>query len=84
MNNILKQNLRELVLRERERLGYTQKQMAEMLAMSERSYADIEIGVSKCGTLTVMLLLMSLPDTTDFLQKMRLEFELLKEKEGAI
>lgn len=78
MTNILKQDLREKVLCERARLGYTQKQMAEILEMSERSYADIESGVSACGTLTAVLLLIKLPDRNEFLQKISCEFESLK------
>ena len=77
MNNILKHDFRELALRERERLGLTQRQMAETLVMSERSYADIESGVSACGALTVTLLLISLPNPNDFLQKIRKDFDSL-------
>ena len=77
MNNILKHNFRELALRERVRLGLTQKQMAEVLIMSERSYADIESGVSACGALTVTLLLINLSDPKAFLQKLQKDFELI-------
>lgn len=82
MNIILKHEFRDLALRERERLGLTQKQMAETLEMSERSYSDIESGASSCGTLTIVLLLISIPDSEDFLQIIRQEFELLYVKEA--
>ena len=82
MNIILKHEFRDLALRERERLGLTQKQMAETLEMSERSYSDIESGVSACGALTIVLLLISIPDPKEFLQIIRQEFELLYVKEA--
>ena len=50
--------------------------------MSERSYSDIESGVSACGALTIVLLLISIPDSEDFLQIIRQEFELLYVKEA--
>ena len=82
MNIILKHEFRDLALRERELLGLTQKQMAETLEMSERSYSDIESGASSCGALTIVLLLISIPDSEDFLQIIRQEFELLYVKEA--
>ena len=56
----LKEDLRVLAIRERERMGLTQRQMAERLMMSESSYSDIETGKAMCGTLTVVLLLAAL------------------------
>ena len=56
----LKEDLRVLAIRERERMGLTQRQMAERLMMSESSYSDIETGKAMCGTLTAVLLLAAL------------------------
>ena len=54
---ILKNELRVLALKTRESKRLTQKEMAELLSMSETSYSDIERGVYKCSALTVVLLL---------------------------
>lgn len=84
MQNILKRDLRELALRARENRGITQKKMAEVLVMSERSYADIESGASACGTLTGFLLLMCLPDADEFLYSLKYKFEMLNVLEEAV
>ena len=57
-DKIIKTVFRALALKTRERLDLTQKEMADRLDMCERSYFDIEAGKTKCGTLTVLLLLM--------------------------
>ena len=75
LNNILKHEFRELAICRREELGFTQREMAEALVMSERSYADIERGVSACGVLTVALLLIGLTDSNEFLMQLKNKFE---------
>ena len=64
----LKEDLRVLAIRERERLGLTQRQMAERLMMSESSYSDIETGKAMCGTLTAVLLLAALEAPHPYLE----------------
>ena len=71
MEKTLKEDLRVLAIRERERMGLTQREMAERLMMSESSYSDIETGKAMCGTLTAVLLLAAL-------EKPQLYFEGLK------
>ena len=77
LNKALKEEFRELAIRERERRKFTQKQMAEFLAMSERSYADIESGASACSALTVVMLLVSVSDAEKILMKIKMEFDLI-------
>ena len=71
---LLKEELRVLAIRTRDRLGYKQKRMAEALVMSDSSYSDIETGEYMCGTLTAVLLLIAQPDPNQYLQN--LEFKL--------
>ena len=71
----LKEDLRVLAIRERERLGLTQRQMAERLMMSESSYSDIETGKYNCGTLTTVLLLSIQEDPTHFINAVNEEFQ---------
>ena len=53
----LKNILHEDIIRTRDDLGLTQSQMAEILMMDVRSYADIDHGKSLCGTLSFVLFL---------------------------
>lgn len=71
MEEILKDELRVLALRTRERLGLKQREMAEKLVMCDTSYSDIETGVYKCGTLTAILLLLEQPDSNEVLQDIK-------------
>ena len=66
MEELLKEELRTLAIRTRDRLNYKQKQMAEALEMSDSSYSDIETGEHMCGTLTAVLLLMLQPDPNEY------------------
>lgn len=68
MKTILKSELRSLALKTREQLGLKQSEMAEALAMCDRSYSDIETGACMCGTLTAILLLLEQPDPNEILQ----------------
>ena len=58
MEAILKEVLRDHLLRTRYQLGLTQERMAEALVMSKRSYEYIESGDCACGALTTVLLLL--------------------------
>ena len=72
--DLLKEELRVLAIRTRNRLNITQKKMAKVLEMSESSYSDIETGKSMCGTLTAILLLDMQEDPSGFLQDLRTKF----------
>ena len=80
--SLLKDELRLLAIRTRDRLDLTQREMAERLEMSESSYSDIETGVYMCGTLTVMLLLLMQEDPRGFLQALDEAFA--KQYEGLL
>ena len=75
MENLLKNELRLLAIRTRNRLDLTQRKMADRLVMSESSYSDIETGVSMCGTLTTVLLLSEQEDPDAYLQYLREKFQ---------
>ena len=80
--SLLKDELRLLAIRTRDRLDLTQREMAERLEMSESSYSDIETGVYMCGTLTAMLLLLEQEDPRGFLQALDEAFA--KQYEGLL
>ena len=75
LTQILGEELRFLAIKTRERLNLTQKEMSEMLHMSESSYSDIETGKSNCGTLTTVLLLSIQEDPTHFLSTVNVAFQ---------
>ena len=75
LTQILGEELRFLAIKTRERLNLTQKEMSEMLHMSESSYSDIETGKSNCGTLTTVLLLSIQEDPTHFLNTVNTAFQ---------
>ena len=79
---LLKDQLRLLAIRTRDRLDLTQREMAERLEMSESSYSDIETGVYMCGTLTAMLLLLMQEDPQGLLQALDEAFA--KQYEGLL
>ncbi len=79
MERLLKDELRTLAIRTRERLHLTQKEMAIRLEMSESSYSDIETGLSMCGTLTTVLLLSELDDPYAYLQALKQKLTVLYE-----
>ena len=59
-------------------LELTQDKMAESLMIDVRSYADIDRGISMCGTLTfVLFLLQYCQDTADLLSRIRTAFDKL-------
>ena len=79
--SVLKESLRVLALKTRDRLDVTQKDMAIKFSMSDTAYSDIETGVSMCSTLTAILLLIEQDDPGIFLNEMKGKFEELYEKE---
>lgn len=83
MEASLKDELRVLAIKTRNRLQLTQREMANKFEMSESSYSDIETGVFMCGTLTTMLLLSEQDDPKAVLEdlKVKLEERIQKERE---
>lgn len=81
MENLLKDELRLLAIRTRERLNLTQREMANKLVMSESSYSDIETGVHMCGTLTAVLLISEQKDADAYLKSIQMKFKQLYEDE---
>ena len=75
LKHILGEELRFLAIKTRERLNLTQKEMSEILQMSESSYSDIETGKNNCGTLTTFLLLSIQEDPKHFLNDVNAEFQ---------
>lgn len=71
---ILGGELRFLAIETRERLSLTQREMGQLLEMSESSYSDIETGKSKCGALTSILILDMQDDPSKFLQNVKRKF----------
>ena len=75
LTHILGEELRFLAIKTRNRLNITQREMGEILQMSESSYSDIETGKNKCGTLTAVLLISMQDDPKHFLKNVNEEFE---------
>ena len=75
LKHILGGEFRFLAIKTRERLNLTQREMSEMLQMSESSYSDIETGKYNCGTLTTVLLLSIQEDPTHFINAVNEEFQ---------
>ena len=81
LEKILGEELRYLAIETRERLHITQREMGELLQMSESSYSDIETGRSSCGALTEILLLHIQDDPRIVLQKISARFQAYYSKE---
>lgn len=77
---LLKEELRVLAITTRDRLGLTQKEMGQRLAMSESCYSDIETGRTMCSTLTAVLLLEMQEDPRGFLLEVNVKFKEQYEK----
>lgn len=75
MEKVIKEEFKEIVSNKRYALELSQAKMAEALAMSERSYEDIESGHSSCGTLTVLLILMKTENRDEFLAELYSKLE---------
>ena len=78
---LLKEELRVLAIRTRDRLHLTQREMGKRLEMSENSYSDIETGKTMCGTLTAILLLNMQENPRTFFFHLEIQFAKQYEKE---
>ena len=81
LEEILKEELRMLAITTRDELQLTQREMAEILEMSESSYSGIETGRAMCGTLTTTLLLGKLKNPTDVVKAINEKLNQKYEKE---
>lgn len=73
---ILKCVFCEKLTRDRSRLGLTQSQMAEKLAMDDRSYIDLDHGKTCCSAVTLALYLVYVcEDVFGFVEDLRNAFE---------
>ena len=62
-------------------LDITQKEMAPLLAMSCRSYVDLEHGTTSCSAVTLALFLVYVcSNPTAFLEDLRYAFEAVRTK----
>lgn len=78
---VIKENLRKQISEIRVKNKWTKRKMAEMLAMDDRSYSDIEKGISACSTVTLIIfIIFVLEDST---QKDALFEDLRKKLEAA-
>ena len=75
MEEILKKELRALAVQTRRKLALTQREMSELLYMSETSYSDIETGRYMCGSLTTVLLLLEQDNPNEFLSMIKSKFD---------
>lgn len=75
--DILKQQFHSSLLHTRAKLELTQAEMAEQLAMDERSYIDLEHGKTCCSAITLAIYLIFLcDDVPKFLEELRRAIEL--------
>jgi len=73
---ILKTCFHTHLIRSRDALGLTQSQMAEKLAMDERSYNDLDHGKNCCSNVTLALFLTQVcEDPQTFLEELRHAFK---------
>ena len=68
------------LIKTRAKMKYTQSQMADLLVMDDRSYADLDHGNSCCSALTLVLyLIYCCDDTLTFLDTLRNILEALED-----
>lgn len=73
---ILKRYFHNSLVYTREEMNLTQSQMAQVLAMDDRSYIDLDHGKSCCSALTLALFLIyCCRDPVNFLGELRNAFE---------
>lgn len=73
---ILKHHFHSTLVRTRTNLGLTQSEMAERLAMDDRSYIDLDHGKSCCSAITLVLFLIYVcRDVDGFLEELQHAFE---------
>jgi len=75
-HEILKNHFHKSLTHTRGTLGLTQAEMAEKLAMDDRSYSDLDHGRACCSSVTLALYLTNVcSDPQEFLEELRHEFE---------
>ena len=72
---VYKDTFRDIALKTRFDLDFTQAKMSEALLMSERSYEEIESGRSACGAVTAMLLLLYVEHRDEVLDELKTSME---------
>ena len=81
MEQLLKKELRSLLLKTRADLVLTQSKMGDRYVMSENSYSALEKGEYMCGTLTAILLLQDQKEPSTALAEITEKLEKLREEE---
>ncbi len=72
LNDTLRIRFRRRLVAARTDMEITQSDMSQMLAMSLRSYSDLESGKSGCSATTLVLFLVRIcPDPMAFLEELR-------------
>ena len=54
-HTVIKENLRNMISQTRVNNKWSKRKMAEKLAMDDRSYSDIEKGISACSAVTLIM-----------------------------
>lgn len=73
---VLKSHFHKKLFYRRAELGISQEEMAHRLAMSSRSYVDLDHGKSSCSGLTLARFLIYVcEDPLSFLEELRYAFE---------
>jgi DNA-binding XRE family transcriptional regulator len=74
--SVLKEHFHVRLVRSRVAHGLTQAQMAEKLAMDDRSYIDLDHGKTCCSAVTLALFLVYVcNDVQEFLEELRRAFK---------
>ena len=77
---ILKESFHNSMISTQKNLGLTQKKMAQILAMDDRSYSDLDHGISCCSALTfARFLIYCCDDPIMFLVSLQVSFETIEE-----
>ncbi len=81
METLLRTEAHLLAIHTRNKLDITQKQMAEILVMSESSCSDIETGHFGCCPLTLVRLLALQDDPADSIRRLNEKLEKIYQQE---
>lgn len=75
-HTLLKHHFHSTLVRTRANLGITQSEMAERLAMDDRSFIDLDHGKTCCSAITLVLFLIYVCEDVDgFLEELQRVFE---------
>lgn len=75
-HTLLKHHFHNTLVRTRTHLGLTQSEMAERLAMDDRSFTDLDHGKNCCSAITLVLFLIYVCEDVDgFLDELQRVFE---------